>query len=122
MRLLAISLLAFSASAAVIQGVVLEEETGNPLARTTVNLIPLPGAHTGAVSVRSGDRGAFTLNNVAPGWYVLRCTRRGFVPAEVGRRLVELSSLTPVPGARAPVIGIALASGAVVTVMRIRLS
>ena len=85
MRLLAISLLAFSASAAVIQGVVLEEETGNPLARTTVNLIPLPGAHTGAVSVRSGDRGAFTLNNVAPGWYVLRCTRRGFVPAEVGQ-------------------------------------
>lgn len=43
----------------------------------------------------------------------------GFVPADVARRLTTLSSLTPVPGARAPVMGIALADGAVVTVLRI---
>ena len=85
MRLLALSLLALSASAAVIQGVVLDEESGNPLARTTVSLLPLPGTSAGAVSIRSGDRGAFALNNVGPGWYVLRCTRRGFVPSEVGQ-------------------------------------
>ena len=43
----------------------------------------------------------------------------GFIPAEVARRLTALSSLTPVPGARAPIAGIALADGAVVTVLRI---
>jgi hypothetical protein len=43
----------------------------------------------------------------------------GFVPADVARRLAALSTLTPVPGARPPVVGIALADGAVVTVLRI---
>ncbi len=42
-----------------------------------------------------------------------------FVPADVARRLTELSAFTPVPGARPPVSGIALADGRVVTVMRI---
>jgi hypothetical protein len=43
----------------------------------------------------------------------------GFVPAEVARRLTALSSVTPVPGARPPIAGIALADGAVVTVLSI---
>jgi hypothetical protein len=43
----------------------------------------------------------------------------GFVPAEIARRLIELSSFTEVPGARPPVTGIALVDGAVVTVMQI---
>jgi hypothetical protein len=43
----------------------------------------------------------------------------GFVPAAVARRLTSLSSLTPVPGTRPPVAGIALADGTVVTVLRI---
>ena len=43
----------------------------------------------------------------------------GFVPAEIARRLTELSSFTEVPGARPPVTGIALVDGAVVTVMQI---
>ncbi len=43
----------------------------------------------------------------------------GFVPAEVAKRLTALSSLTAVPGARLPALGIALADGAVVTVLRV---
>jgi len=43
----------------------------------------------------------------------------GFVPAEVARRLTTLSSFVPVPGARPPASGIALADGAVVTVLRV---
>jgi hypothetical protein len=90
MRLVVLILIALSAGpvviqGAVIQGVVLEEETGNPLARTVVSLIPLPGTQAGSASVRAGDHGAFTLNNIAAGWYVLRCSRKGFVPAEVGQ-------------------------------------
>jgi hypothetical protein len=87
MRLFAALFLAVcsSVSAAVIQGIVLDEESGNPLARTVVNLIPLPGTPAGVVSLRAGDRGAFAVTDVRPGWYILRCTRKGFVPAEVGQ-------------------------------------
>jgi hypothetical protein len=85
MRLLAVSLLALNLSAAVIQGVVLDEESGNPLARTAVSLVPLPGAQSGMISVRAGDRGSFAIPDVRPGWYILRSTRKGFVPAEVGQ-------------------------------------
>lgn len=40
-----------------------------------------------------------------------------FVPADVAVRVTALSSLTAVPGVRPPVAGIALADGAVVTVL-----
>jgi hypothetical protein len=46
-------------------------------------------------------------------------TSLGFVPADVARRLAALSSLTPVPGVKPPAFGIALADGAVVTVLHI---
>ncbi len=42
-----------------------------------------------------------------------------FVPADVAVRVTALSSLTAVPGVRPPVTGIALADGAVVTVLSI---
>lgn len=40
-----------------------------------------------------------------------------FVPAETALRLAALTSLTEVPGAKPPVVGIALADGAIVTVL-----
>ncbi len=43
--------------------------------------------------------------------------RLGFVPAEVARRVTALSSLTPVPGTGPAIAGLALADGAVVTVI-----
>ncbi|MFT3774315.1 MAG: hypothetical protein QM820_53825 [Minicystis sp.] len=43
----------------------------------------------------------------------------GFVPASVATRLSALGSLLPLPGAPASVAGIALADGAVVTVLRL---
>lgn len=91
MRLLVLLAIVWSARAAVIQGIVLDEESGHPLARTSVTLQPLPGTKAGASlllkasSVRAGERGAFTFSDVAAGWYTLRCTRRGFVAAEVGQ-------------------------------------
>src|SRR6185437_4288191 len=42
-----------------------------------------------------------------------------FVPAEVARRLTTLSSFLSVPGTQPPASGIALADGAVVTVLRV---
>jgi hypothetical protein len=42
-----------------------------------------------------------------------------FIPAEVATRLTTLTSLTPVPGARPPVAGVAVAEGAVVAVLSV---
>jgi hypothetical protein len=89
-RLLAILLFAICARAAVVEGVVLDEETGSPLARTLVTLVPLPGTKTPAAEaddtrVHTGARGSFIILNVRPGWYVIRATRRGYIPAESGQ-------------------------------------
>ena len=43
----------------------------------------------------------------------------GFIPASTAIRVTALSSLVPVPGAPPQVVGIALADGAVVTVLRL---
>lgn len=82
--LLSLCALAFTAHAAVVEGVVLDEESGNPLARTQVSLTPLPGTLADVTSVRTGARGSFVILSVIPGWYVLRATRRGYAPTESG--------------------------------------
>jgi hypothetical protein len=85
-RLFAVILLfAVCAHAAVVEGVILDDETGNPLARTNVTLTPLPGTLVQSVTVRTGARGAFVILSVRPGWYVLRATRRGYAPGEDGQ-------------------------------------
>lgn len=61
-----------------------------------------------------GERGGVLLRVGRDGGAAL-----GFIPAEVARRLTAVASLTPVPGARPPALGIALADGAVVTVLRV---
>jgi hypothetical protein len=61
---------ALCADAAVVQGVVLDDETGSPLART----------------VRAREHGEFVFNRIRPGWYLVRASRRGFLPAESSQR------------------------------------
>lgn len=85
MRLFAILLLTLSARAAVVEGVILDQETGNPLARTEVALMPLPGTSATITPVRTGARGSFVILSVTPGWYILRATRRGYAAAESGQ-------------------------------------
>jgi hypothetical protein len=77
--------LGLTAHAAVVEGVILDEESGNPLARTQVSLIPLPGTMADPTPVRTAARGSFVILNVIPGWYVLRATRRGYAPTESGQ-------------------------------------
>lgn len=77
---------AWCANAAVIQGVVLDDETGSPLARTLVTLQPLAGQDILPSTVRAREHGEFLFGNVRPGWYLVRTSRRGFLPAESGQR------------------------------------
>jgi hypothetical protein len=83
--LLSFCALTLTAHAAVVEGVILDEESGNPLARTQVSLTPLPGTLADVTAVRTGARGSFVIISVLPGWYVLRTTRRGYAPTEYGQ-------------------------------------
>ena len=77
---------ALSANAAVVQGVILDDETGSPLARTLVTLQPLAGQDIVPATVRAREHGEFVFNRIRPGWYLVRASRRGFLPAESGQR------------------------------------
>ena len=70
--------LASAAHAAVLSGVVLDFESGRPLARTGVTLTALQSA-TGAqsLSTRTESNGTFFFNT-GPGVYLLTASRQGF--------------------------------------------
>src|SRR5579883_2172670 len=74
------------ANAAVIQGVVLDDESGSPLARALVTLQPLAGQDLLPAQLRTREHGEFLFHNVRPGWYLVRVNRRGFLPAESGQK------------------------------------
>jgi 5-hydroxyisourate hydrolase-like protein (transthyretin family) len=72
--------------AAVVQGLVLEQLSGRPLARAIVRLEPVPGSSDSSGPVkpqttRSGRSGHFVFNHVQPGVYHLVATSDGYFPA-----------------------------------------
>ena len=73
------------AMAATVQGVVIDEESKSPLARTRVTLAPLPGNPAPAVSVLANERGVYAFSDVQPGWYLIRAMRTGYATAEYGQ-------------------------------------
>jgi hypothetical protein len=78
--------LALSARAAVLQGFVLESESGRPLARTSVTLTPLPG-WTGlkVLTTRTESNGSFFFG-APPGAYLLSLQREGFATYRQGAK------------------------------------
>lgn len=64
---------------------------------------------------RASERGGVLLRFEGGG----EATMLGFIPASVATRVAALGSPVPVPGAPPPVVGMALADGAVVTVLRL---
>src|SRR4029453_1190108 len=74
--------------AGTIQGVVLEQASGRPLARTIVRLDPVPGvSRAPSLSTRAGRSGQFVFPAVVPGFYLLVAVRDGYFPAAYGQRL-----------------------------------
>jgi hypothetical protein len=71
---------------AVIRGIVTEAFTGNPLARTLIQIEPIGGTPGAARSVRAGERGSFEFGSLAAGGWILKATRPGFLPLENGQR------------------------------------
>lgn len=69
----------------VISGIVLNAETGRPLAKATVTLMLERRSNEG-YSVRTDVRGQFLFPEVLPGRYRLRAQRNGFVTQIYGAR------------------------------------
>lgn len=85
-RALAAILAAASLHAAVIRGTVVENYTGKLLTRALVVLQPLGGTPGQERTARTGRLGAFEFNEVPGGAYVLKVSRRGFLPVEHGQK------------------------------------
>ena len=94
--LLALLVLAPIASAASIRGVVVEAATGSPLARSRVEVTPVPGTPGKPVAVRVDRGGSFDIFNLAPGLYTVTASREGFLTAEYGQKRWN-SAGAPVP-------------------------
>jgi hypothetical protein len=73
------------AHAAVIRGVVLDQSTGRPLARSMVTVRPVEGVGGKPQSVRANRGGQFFFR-VNAGMYLLSATRNGFAPFQYGQK------------------------------------
>ena len=82
----AISLHAGLLQAAVIRGIVVENMSGYSLSRSLVTLHMIGTPSDSAVSVRTSESGAFEFTNLVSGAYIVRASRRGFLPMEYGQR------------------------------------
>jgi len=100
MRLLAAFLATASyAGAALLQGLVLDFESGRALARTSVALTPLPaGSNPVPPAIRSESNGSFYFN-VPAGVYLLTLQREGFAAFRYG------AACGTCPGAPIPLKG-----------------
>ncbi|HEY4088678.1 MAG TPA: carboxypeptidase-like regulatory domain-containing protein [Bryobacteraceae bacterium] len=83
--LAALLTLAACMNAATIQGVIFDEETSNPIARSQVSLVPLPGTQAKIVTLLADDHGRYVFPSVQPGWYLVRVSRIGFETGEFGQ-------------------------------------
>jgi len=85
--LLALAVSGFSVHvrAATVQGVIFDDETSNPIARSQVTLDPLPGTKTRRATMLADDHGRYVFSSVPPGWYIVRVSRIGFETGEFGQ-------------------------------------
>src|ERR1700748_1845278 len=81
------------ATAALIQGFVVENQTGHPLARTEVTLTPVPGTAGTAMSVRTTTYGAFSFGGLAPGASLVSPSRKGFATIQYGQKQYKSAGL-----------------------------
>ena len=83
---LPVLLLATAAHAATIHGMVVENLSGKPLARTNLSLQPIAGTPGGPRIAHANTNGGFEFDALPAGSYLLKAERRGFMPAEYGQK------------------------------------
>src|SRR4030095_1722625 len=123
MKLFGIALLLLALQAAaqqpapgMIQGIVVSGETGAPLSKAAIDVLP-PQGTTPLYSTRSNLDGRFVIPNIRPGTYRLVAIRPGYVKTEYGQRIPGGPSLELVvaPGQRIADIRLSLILGGVVS-------
>jgi hypothetical protein len=72
--------------AAVIQGTVVENQTGHQVERAIIRLEPVTGTQETARSVRTDRGGYFGFIGIAPGAYLLTASRIGFATIQYGQK------------------------------------
>ncbi|HWE49918.1 MAG TPA: carboxypeptidase-like regulatory domain-containing protein [Bryobacteraceae bacterium] len=77
---------ALQAKAGVIRGVVVEKSTGYSLAHAAVTLEPVPGGNLPGRTMLTSEAGGFAFDKLPAGAYVLKASRRGFMPGEYGQK------------------------------------
>ena len=77
---------AVSLQAAVVRGVVVENFTSKPLARAMVTLQPVGGTPGAMKSMRANSHGGFGFASLAVGAYIVKASRKYFMPAEYGQK------------------------------------
>ena len=83
---LLLALVTGTLDAAVIRGVVVENQTGKPLARALVVVQPVAGTAGPSLSARTNPYGAFEFPPVAPGAYLVSASKRSFAPWQYGQK------------------------------------
>ncbi len=79
---------ATAAGEGAVKGVVLEQASGRPLARSIVRLqpVPKPGSQAKPLQTRAESTGAFVFPIVPDGLYLIIATREYYFPAAFGQR------------------------------------
>jgi hypothetical protein len=71
---------------AAIRGVVVEKQSGRPLARALVVVHPVDGSGGATASVRTNPYGNFEFANLPAGSYLVTASKTGFASAEYGQK------------------------------------
>jgi hypothetical protein len=83
---LLLALVTGTLDAAVIRGVVVEHQTGKPLARALVVVQPVAGTPGATLSARTNPYGAFEFPPLAAGAYLVSASKRSFAPLQYGQK------------------------------------
>ena len=72
--------------AAIIQGTIVEAQTGRPLSRTLVTANPVAGTTGSEKSVHTNSYGAFVIEDLTAGAYLVTASRLGFAATQYGQK------------------------------------
>ena len=84
--LLLLAITAGYADGAIIRGTVVEKRTNYSLSRASVTLETVPAVGDQARTARTNETGQFEFANLPAGAYIIKASRRGFMPMEYGQR------------------------------------
>jgi large repetitive protein len=84
--LFALMTVAVAGHAATLRGMVVEAQTGKPLARALIVVQPVAGGAGATQSIRSNGSGVFLFPPMPAGAYLVSAARRAFAPIQYGQK------------------------------------